>query len=179
MPSCGMHMLYKILYFADREHLVEYGRPITGDDYIAMQYGPVPSFLKDAIRSVKETNPYFKSNIDAKEYFEVVSHFVGAKRQCNIDYLSESDIECIDNAIEKLKDTDFDERTTLSHDAAWEKAKNDFYNEISPIDMASAGGANFEMLKYIQTNIENQNSFSYSQFLLSKAKKKEKTVKKH
>ena len=107
LPSCDMHKLYKILYFADREHLVEYGRPITGDEYIAMDYGPVPSFLRDAIKSVNQENPYFPSNIDAKDYFEVVSYFVGAKRECNLDYLSGSDTECIEKAIEKNKEYEF------------------------------------------------------------------------
>lgn len=35
-----MHKLCKILYFADQRHLSLYGRSITGDRYIAMQYGP-------------------------------------------------------------------------------------------------------------------------------------------
>ena len=25
------HKIFKVLYFADREHLIKYGRPITGD----------------------------------------------------------------------------------------------------------------------------------------------------
>ena len=37
----------KLIYFADRYHLRRYGRPITGDDYLAMPYGPVASGAKD------------------------------------------------------------------------------------------------------------------------------------
>lgn len=32
----------KLLYLADRAHLLQHGRPITGDRYIAMDLGPVP-----------------------------------------------------------------------------------------------------------------------------------------
>ncbi len=32
----------KLLYLADQRHLFRYGRPITGDRYIAMDLGPVP-----------------------------------------------------------------------------------------------------------------------------------------
>src|SRR5262245_57025412 len=32
----------KLLYLADQYHLLRFGRPITGDRYIAMDYGPVP-----------------------------------------------------------------------------------------------------------------------------------------
>jgi uncharacterized phage-associated protein len=37
----------KLVYFADRYHLRRYGRPVIGDEYLAMQYGPVPSNTKD------------------------------------------------------------------------------------------------------------------------------------
>lgn len=40
-------MALKLVYFADRYHLRRYGRPIIGDEYLAMQYGPVPSNTKD------------------------------------------------------------------------------------------------------------------------------------
>ena len=161
VPSCDMHMLYKILYFADSEHLAEYGRPITGDEYIAMKFGPVPSLLRNVINSVNNPNPWLKIDIDAKQYFDVVSYFVGAKRACNTDILSESDIECLDKSIERLKSFSFDQRTRESHNFAWENAANSNYNgEISPLDMASTAGANFDMLKYIESNIENQSSFA-------------------
>jgi len=34
------HKIFKILYFADQKHLANYGRPIIGDHYIAMEHGP-------------------------------------------------------------------------------------------------------------------------------------------
>ncbi len=37
----------KLVYFADRYHLRRYGRPVIGDEYLAMNYGPVPSGTKD------------------------------------------------------------------------------------------------------------------------------------
>jgi uncharacterized phage-associated protein len=37
----------KLVYFADRYHLRRFGRPITGDEYLAMPYGPVASSAKD------------------------------------------------------------------------------------------------------------------------------------
>jgi len=41
----------KLLFFADRYHLRKYGRPITNDEYFAMDYGPVPSGAKDLAES--------------------------------------------------------------------------------------------------------------------------------
>lgn len=41
-----LHTL-KLVYFADRYHLRKYGRPITNDQYWAMQFGPVASGVKE------------------------------------------------------------------------------------------------------------------------------------
>ena len=37
----------KLVFLADRYHLRRHGRPITGDEYFAMPYGPVASGAKD------------------------------------------------------------------------------------------------------------------------------------
>jgi uncharacterized phage-associated protein len=159
IPSCDKHKLFKVLYFAEREHLAEYGRPITGDEYKAIKYGPIPTYLTDAIKSVSDYNSFFNYDFQPSDYFELISYYVGAKQKCNLDYLSESDINCIDNAIELLKDKSFDDITKLSHDEAWRVAYEDYDNTINPINMATCAGANFEMIKYIRANMENQNRF--------------------
>ena len=47
------HKIFKVIYFADRQHLADWGRPITGDTYIAMDAGPVPSRLYDMLKIVR------------------------------------------------------------------------------------------------------------------------------
>jgi uncharacterized phage-associated protein len=42
-PNATKMKLCKLLYYADKEHLLRYGRPITGDIYVRMKYGPTPS----------------------------------------------------------------------------------------------------------------------------------------
>lgn len=37
----------KLLFFADKAHLLRYGRPILGDRYVSMDHGPVPSTALD------------------------------------------------------------------------------------------------------------------------------------
>lgn len=37
----------KLIFFADRYHLRKYGRPITNDQYLAMRFGPVASYVKE------------------------------------------------------------------------------------------------------------------------------------
>ncbi|MEQ1715723.1 MAG: Panacea domain-containing protein, partial [Hyphomicrobium sp.] len=50
-PGVTQYYIGKILFFADREHLLDYGRPITGDRYVAMEHGPVPSAIRDILKA--------------------------------------------------------------------------------------------------------------------------------
>lgn len=42
----GFMKAYKLLWLADRYHLRQYGRTVSGDSYYAMQYGMVPTDAK-------------------------------------------------------------------------------------------------------------------------------------
>ncbi|MGB6130979.1 MAG: Panacea domain-containing protein [Acidobacteriaceae bacterium] len=44
LPDLTKLKVAKLLYFADKKHLLENGRPILGDVYWCMEFGPVPSF---------------------------------------------------------------------------------------------------------------------------------------
>lgn len=119
-----MHKIFKTLYFADQSHLSKYGRTITGDVYIAMQYGPVPSKTDDIFKAVRGDS-YFHDD-ELNTYFHFVNKYiVEANKKADLDYLSESDLECLKEAIEKCKDKSFDELTKMSHGLAWENTRRD------------------------------------------------------
>ena len=42
----------KLLYFADNQHLVRYGRPMTGDRYYCLDHEPMPSASLNAINDL-------------------------------------------------------------------------------------------------------------------------------
>jgi uncharacterized phage-associated protein len=42
--------LFKVMYFAEREHLASWGDRITADEFHALPHGPVPTLLYDAIK---------------------------------------------------------------------------------------------------------------------------------
>jgi len=94
--------IVKTLYYADKYHLKNYGRLITGDYYVAMDDGPVPSGAYDLIKLVRgDEYPYEEKIINAhpERAFFVVGNTVIPRRNANLEYLSESDIECLDKAI--------------------------------------------------------------------------------
>lgn len=111
----------KVLYFADREHLRRYGRFIYGETYIAMRLGPVPSAAYDM---VKAADPGLLSAAlqTAREGFEVEEDCIAAKQEADLDYLSESDVECLDQAIHDYGYLSFEALRDASHDAAYEAA---------------------------------------------------------
>ncbi len=123
----GFHRLSKILYFADRDHLAKYGRFICGDNYVAMKLGPVPSGFYDILKHVRGDDlpcpvPH------ATESFRVEGDkYVVTYKDADLDLLSESERECLDEAIAKYGQMPFGVLTDASHDAAWDSADaNDF-----------------------------------------------------
>lgn len=153
--KCDFHKIFKVLYFADQKHLAKYGRPITGDNYVAMKNGPVPSNIYDILKSIRTETIFSAYTKQYLPFFDVRgNHFVFAKQEPDLEYLSETDIECLNEAISENKDLDFGQLTEKSHDPAYNQAIKDDY--IPLLEIAKVGGANEAMLKYIQMNIENQ-----------------------
>ncbi len=156
--KCDFHKIFKILYFADQKHLTYYGVPITGDFYIAMKNGPVPSKSYEIFKVVRGDSAWVSSDFNYQEWFEIEkNHFVVAKKKCDIEELSESNIECLTESIQENSNLNFDQLSDKSHKTAWNNAID---NEMDTIDIAQEGGANEEMLKYIRINLENQTTFN-------------------
>lgn len=147
------HKLFKIIYFADKKHLVDYGVPITGDLFIAMENGPVPSNIYDFFKSIRQASALEKNIFN--EFFSVEGRFhISLKTTPDFSYLSKSDIECLDFSITENNELNFKTLTTKSHDGAYKMA--DLNNEISFIEMAKDGGADEKTINYIKSIAENQ-----------------------
>ena len=153
-----IHKICKILYFADREHLSLYGRSITGDTYIAMTYGPVPSKIDDIFKAVRGDS-YFSDRADElKEFFGFKNRFIiYPKKKADTDYLSETDIECLNHAIEMCKDKSFGEITEMSHDLAWQNTQRD--RTISIKDILREFGDDEEYASYISEKLNDERTF--------------------
>ena len=143
------HKIFKTLYFADQKHLIRYGRPITGDTYIKMKYGPVPSYIKDIAYEKKE-----KGLVRQIGEYNLQSNY-----SINMDDLSESEIECLREAISENKDCDFSKLTSKSHDKAW--GNTAMNNPIDYMDIAKAATDDKDMLEYIRINALND-SFQFA-----------------
>lgn len=150
-----MHKLFKVLYFADMEHLNKYGRSITGDTYMAMEYGPVPSAIYDMIKAVRGDGHSKIPLQELRKYFSV-SNKMMVTPLCNADtdYLSESDIETLDFAIEKYGRLQWEDLVKKSHAYAWsETAMN---HAISVENILKEKNADSEYIDFVTSNIKLQ-----------------------
>jgi len=146
--EAGFHKVFKILYGAERSHLVDWGRPIVSDSFIRMKNGPVPSSIYDTAKEVKLTR-------DNAKHSAVGFRVDGGYRiipvsEPDTDQLSPSDIGYIETSIEENKHLSHDELTRKYHGLAW---KNTLANTgISWELIAKEGGASSEALQHIAEN---------------------------
>jgi hypothetical protein len=148
--KCDIHKCHKILYFADNEHLSKYGRSITGDAYVRMDFGPVPTCIYDLFKAVRGDS-FFASQVDDVRngsFHFVNNKDIAAVAEPDMSYLSESDVEMLNKYIEKLRDKDFIEVTDASHGYAWmHTAQNAI---ISVRDRLTEMGDTEEYIHYIE-----------------------------
>lgn len=114
--------IVKSMFLADRSHLNEYGRLVSGDRYVAMVHGPVPSTAYDLLKREQVTMRVH--NLEDLPW----SHEVGSKpktfefHSANVewidDYLSPSDKKAIQAAVSTIRSLSFSQVRKLTHDDA-------------------------------------------------------------
>ena len=149
LRSANVYKALKILYLADRAHLAEYGRLICGDTYVAMRLGPVPSGAYDLIKAARGDG-FCRAAIPVTEAFAIEGHAIVARRKPALDLLSDSDMECLDSALDEYEDMSFDQLKSLSHDDAWRSADE---NDFIPLEAIARSLPNGNLLlDYLQNN---------------------------
>jgi uncharacterized phage-associated protein len=123
-PIDFYHIL-KVLFFADKKHLNEYGRPILGDTYDVYPHGPVARTVYSLLKLADPLEAQFLAE-DARlkhdEYPFIVTRrcWVSALRPPNLAWLSDSDIDALEWAFKEYGDKSFAELERLTHqERAW------------------------------------------------------------
>jgi len=109
----NMYNIWKILFAAEKYHLNSYGRPITGDEYVAMEYGTVPYWLYDGVSANSLRGIVKNGNI------------LHAERAPIDGFFSKSDIKALEHGYSEYAGLTFSEVMTKNHrEPAWVKAWN-------------------------------------------------------
>ena len=116
-PGLGFHAILKLIFFADKYHLNRYGRPIVGDRYVAMHYGPVASvtydILKGDLLAIEMTG---EDPLPFGVRHQANRPHVYPNRPARLDLLSESDMEALAHAFATYGHLGFDELYQITHD---------------------------------------------------------------
>lgn len=152
-----MYHVGKIIYFANRYHLEDYGRFVVNDEIIAMKNGPVLSSIYDMIKLARSGKNSYKQFKNQDEILHSLLYIKGnspieldrliPKRPANLEYLSQSDITALDCAIEKIKDLSFTELEAFSHDDLYHTAR--LNDEISIEDVIRYSKNPKELSEYL------------------------------
>lgn len=129
----NMYNALKCIYFADKLHLAQYGSFIYGDEYVAMNYGPVPSAAFDIVKQVRGDGRTCLS-IDPADVFEMDGYLIRPKRDADLRMLSASERGCLDQAIDTYGSLAFGELRRISHaDAAYQNADENAFISVEAI----------------------------------------------
>lgn len=148
------HKIFKLLYFSDRLHLAKYGTPITGDLYIAMDDGPVPSKIYDILKMVRGDS-YYKDSEGFSKLMAVDNWmYITPKKEADLRKLSKNNLYVMNECLENYGDLSFDEIREKSHDTAWRSTAKNYV--ISLDDMSMEAGVHQDELDYVHENYKMQ-----------------------
>jgi uncharacterized phage-associated protein len=162
LPGFTKGKVCKLLFLADKHHLVRHARPVTGDRYTAVPHGPIPSRMKDILDEVESGNPVSPEAIEMASAVELDRRFqyprIRPMKEAEMGELSESDIESLDAVASSFGSKTFTELRSITHempayDNAWTAKPapkqqawmhfEDFFEE----DEGSRAGVREEMLE--------------------------------
>lgn len=156
----------KLFYFADKEHLLRYGRPIIGDMYFALNLGPVPSQADDFFDEAQAAHQAGPSTPEQEEflrYLDVVADYwprYVANGEENFRVFSKSDLEVLADVAKKYGKLHWRRLVELSHqEPAYKLADKDRSpNGRAPMPYETFfDGDGSEMLELAEVEQEHRN----------------------
>ena len=156
-----IYSLVKTAYYAQQNHLAQYGTPLFKDCICALPFGPVPSniynVLKMASGDSNELNYHRSDDMHlASDAINFKSGRYSAKEDPNMDFLSKSDIESLNYGIEKVAKMSFNQIKEDTHGMEWNRAFNSksSLKEMNLLNIAKEGDASSDALRYLEDFLE-------------------------
>lgn len=114
----------KLLYLADRYHLLRYGRPVTGDRYIAMDLGPVPEdgfqLISRLVEPAEVKDPERERALERLEVYrgwvrQFTYPVLRARTAPDLSVFAESEIEALSETLKEYGDKPARTLVDLTH----------------------------------------------------------------
>ncbi len=155
--SLNYMKLMKLMYLIDREALLKWDRPVVGDEYFSLRYGPVLSNVLDIINSGDNPNrsAYWYEYINIPENYEI-----SLKKDSCDDELSEREIKLVSSISNKYKNIDRFKLCELCHDMLpeWEDPRGSSL-AIMPRDILKALDKTDKEIEIIEEEIGSLQAF--------------------
>lgn len=124
--QADVYRVVKAMFFADKWHVSNYGRPILGDTYRAATWGPLGQVVYNLLRKqpfevlALGGNGHIPFSVDKNSYL------VKAERGPNLNLLSRSDILALEHGWEAVRGKSFSQLVRETHDdPAWLRSEGD------------------------------------------------------
>ena len=126
-PKFGATKLNKILFYCDFVSYGKLGKPITGEVYFKLRWGPAPRSLKRVIEEMEKCGDIARTQ---RETMKGTQDRIAPKRKPDYSKFAPEQISIVERIIELLQDKDAEEVSELSHFfIGWRLAR---YNENIP-----------------------------------------------
>lgn len=117
----------KLIFFADKYFLRNYGRTISWDSYAAMKHWPVAMNTYQIIQDIdisKEESSF--DNVYIKEYLEKHNYDIANRKAPNLDFLAKREIQVLDMIYNSFGKYNKWELVNKTHDyTEWKQYEND------------------------------------------------------
>lgn len=151
--------LMKLLYLADRDFLVSFGRSMSGDNYVSMDNGPVLSKTYDLVKPGSKKADFWSTWIARESRWEVALKNELDANDDAFDELSKAEIKTLDKIFSAYGDLKRFEICELTHSlcSEWQ----DPQGSSSPIlikDILIAGGKTDQEADEIVQHIQERDA---------------------
>ena len=158
--ECDVYHIVKAAFYAQKYHLARYFTPLYPDTIVALPYGPVPSAMYDVLKIARgdvQAMRYHKNDglgeVAAAVHFE--NEAFSTNERPDMDYLSRSQVECLDDALAEVGRMDFNTIRNTTHQNEWNRAFNDpVSKKMDMVAIAKEEGANSDALEYLKESLE-------------------------
>lgn len=154
--------IVKTAFYAQQIHMSSSGSPLFNDEICALPFGPVPSCMYDILKMARGDQKEMAYHLT--DGLSEVSASIGwrderyfTKEEPDMDYLSESDVQALDEAIERVSKMSFNDIFSDTHGKEWERvfnSKRSGKKVMNPLRIAEEGGADQSTLAYLKEFIE-------------------------
>lgn len=155
-----VYFIVKTAFLAHQRHLATFCVPLLKDKIKALEFGPVPSDVYDALKIARGEERIKKYHKDDAlfivwEAIDSNNERFSAKERPEMGRISPAALQCLNEALALTNAMSFDEvmQTTLQKE--WNRAFHDPSGHVmDPLAIAQEGGIEKEGLSYLEYSLE-------------------------